>query len=859
MRVNRSSFWLVLGLTVGAAMDADTPSNYPAPIILDSNLEVVLFASDPEIVTPTGAATARNGDLFVIESHTHGPPEDYPGPDGDVIKRFRDTNGDGRADEIHVFAEGLQEAMGLAFSPTGELHVVTASDVFRLADLNGDEVSSPDEWDRLIHLETLSGNPHGDLLGVAVADDGSVYVSRGNVGGYPYKWISKTGEEIAGYGEGGDIIRINPDGSDLRVVSTGYWNPYAITFDRFGRLLAADNDPDSVGPNRVVHVIEGSDFGFRARYGPTGLHPFSGWNADLPGTLPIAAGTGEAPSGLLDLTQWGLGDAYEGAFAATVWGEYNLTLYHPQSAGVSFSAVGEEWIRGGEQFRPVALSPHLGGGFFITDWVLKDYPNHLRGAIWLVRPKQATRKPHWPHPLPADLGSASISRIKTSTDFAQLKRHAGSDDPFVRTAAVVALTASASAEEVVSLWRSSNENQRIVAWRVWQRQHALVTDHRVAEALADTSEEVKILGLIHIGDAVAREFHAKVEDLLVDPQTSPRLFRFIIATLQILQSDVDERYTREERGFKIPREIPPALIERVVLNRDLPAPIRALAVPQLAQPLSDDAAAEITAIARQETQPDLLREAMRSLASSSVQGRADILLHRARDSDLSSSLRGDAVSLLAQLGNARSQTFEQLLTSNSAPVRYEAARALRSRGAAAALPPHSDEQAMRTLLEEVDSPVSAESLPEWQALLAAGGDSAAGERVFYETTSMCITCHRVANRGGRIGPDLSNIGDTLSRDQLVRSIIAPSDHVSPEYQGWVIHRQDGTDVIGLQLHLRRDGILIDGLDGVTFKTPFPEIESYETMDKSLMPDGLEQILSAQDLRNLIAFLESLKG
>ena len=59
-----------------------------------------LVAAEPEIVTPIGLAFDRTGALLVIESHTHFPPEDYPGPSHDRIRRFEDTTGDGKFDRV---------------------------------------------------------------------------------------------------------------------------------------------------------------------------------------------------------------------------------------------------------------------------------------------------------------------------------------------------------------------------------------------------------------------------------------------------------------------------------------------------------------------------------------------------------------------------------------------------------------------------------------------------------------------------------------------------------------------------------------------------------------------------------------
>ena len=84
-----------------------------------------------------------------------------------------------------------------------------------------------------------------------------------------------------------------------------------------GHLLAVDNDPDSRPPCRLLDVVEQGDYGFKFRYGRSGLHPFIAWNGELPGTLPMMSSTGEAPSGLLDCDSAKLPSRFRGAVLVT--------------------------------------------------------------------------------------------------------------------------------------------------------------------------------------------------------------------------------------------------------------------------------------------------------------------------------------------------------------------------------------------------------------------------------------------------------------------------------------------------------------------------------------------------------------
>src|SRR5688572_11370898 len=96
------------------------------PEVKDSRWTISLFAAEPEIVTPVGVAVDAGGQIFVVESHTHFPKKDYPGPKHDVIKVFQPDG------TWKIHAEGFRFAMNLAFGPKGKLYLVHRNGVVTL-------------------------------------------------------------------------------------------------------------------------------------------------------------------------------------------------------------------------------------------------------------------------------------------------------------------------------------------------------------------------------------------------------------------------------------------------------------------------------------------------------------------------------------------------------------------------------------------------------------------------------------------------------------------------------------------------------------------------------------------------------
>ncbi len=375
-----------IGFLAVLALVAADPRPVVMPKAVDSRLTITLVAAEPDIVTPTGISIDDRGRVFVIESNTHFRPDNYVGPTSDRIRIFEDTNGDGKADKISTFYEGLKWTMGIQIAPDQSIYVATRYEVFRLRDTNND--GKADERTPIAKLETEGAYPHNGLSGFAVDIQGNLYFGLGENLGVAYKLVGSDGTTLPGGGEGGNIYRCRGDGTKLTRVATGFWNPFHMTFDAFGRLFAVDNDPDSRPPCRLLHIVENGDYGYRFRYGRKGVHPFIAWDGELPGTLPMVAGTGEAPSGVVAYESDGLPADFRGDLLATSWGDHRVDRFRLRERGASFRSAAEPIVTGGEDFRPVGIAVAPDGSVYISDWVDKSYPVHGGGRVWRISAKE---------------------------------------------------------------------------------------------------------------------------------------------------------------------------------------------------------------------------------------------------------------------------------------------------------------------------------------------------------------------------------------------------------------------------------------------------------------------------------------
>jgi quinoprotein glucose dehydrogenase len=139
-----------------------------------------------------------------------------------------------------------------------------------------------------------------------------------------------------------------------------------------------------------------------------------------------------------------------------------------------------------------------------------------------------------------------------------------------------------------------------------------------------------------------------------------------------------------------------------------------------------------------------------------------------------------------------------------------------------------------------------------------GGNAAEGRKIFFERPeASCMRCHKINGEGGEVGPDLSKVGAQKDRQYILESVLFPNKQIAPGFDSVMVTLKNGTLYAGV-LKQETDSELVinspeDGL--VTVKKA-----DLRARDKgsSGMPEGMDGILSKQDLRNLVEFLGSLK-
>jgi len=151
--------------------------------------------------------------------------------------------------------------------------------------------------------------------------------------------------------------------------------------------------------------------------------------------------------------------------------------------------------------------------------------------------------------------------------------------------------------------------------------------------------------------------------------------------------------------------------------------------------------------------------------------------------------------------------------------------------------------------------VALKKAPTMNELASIKPDATKGKTVYINT---CSVCHMVGGEGKDFGPKLTEIGSKYAKDGLLNSIVRPSEGISFGYEGWEIKMKDGSALSGIIASKTETDIDMKFPGGATQSFKANDVASMKEMKASLMPEGLYQNMSNEDVANLLEYLSLLK-
>jgi putative membrane-bound dehydrogenase-like protein len=306
----------------------------------------------------------------------------------ETIYKLADTDHDGVADKITVFAEGFNSpvsgiAAGVLYFD-GWVYVTAIPDVWRLKDTDGDGVADVKELVATGFGAHIAYAGH-DMHGLRLGPDGRIYWTVGDKGG---NVTSKEGRKFV-FPHQGAVLRCEPDGTRFEVYAHGIRNTQEIAFDDFGNVIGVDNDGDQPKEReRLMYLLEGSDSGWRNQHQYQATE--SRWMkenmwkpkgaADQPLFItPPIANYSDGPAGFLKEPGHALDGELRGHFLLDQFPKGKMDAFTLEADQDSFKQVNLSTISSGIMGIGMAWAPD--GRAYFADWV-GGYPLDGKGAVW---------------------------------------------------------------------------------------------------------------------------------------------------------------------------------------------------------------------------------------------------------------------------------------------------------------------------------------------------------------------------------------------------------------------------------------------------------------------------------------------
>jgi putative membrane-bound dehydrogenase-like protein len=470
---------------------------------------------------PRGSLRDHNGDGSIdwndLTHHT------------ERIYQLRDTDGDGTADKMTVFAEGFNtEVTGIAAGVMyhdGWVYATIAPDLWRFKDTNDDGVADIREVVAHgfgVHIAYAGHDMHGPIVG----PDGRIYWSIGDKG---LNVTSKEGRNFAFPNEGA-MMRVEPDGSHFEIYARGLRNVQEPAFSDFGDVIGVDNDADQPGEReRFVHIIEASDTGWRCNFqymrtdSPwirEGL-----WKPKFPGQaaylLPALLSYSDGPAGFKHDPGTALGERQRGIYLLNEFPSGKMKGFRVERDGATFKMVDARIVNDGVM--GIGSSWHPDGSLFMADWI-GGYPLDELGAVWRIDSKDTAISP-----LRAETHRVLKAGFAQRPD-AELVTQLGHRDQRVRQGAQLELAKRGRKDALLGVARDARAEllARVHAlWGYGQLLRRSAADApSIATLLRDADAEIRAQTAKILGDAAATGAKGQgtaLVALLGDPSPRTRL------------------------------------------------------------------------------------------------------------------------------------------------------------------------------------------------------------------------------------------------------------------------------------------------------------------------------------------------
>lgn len=139
------------------------------------------------------------------------------------------------------------------------------------------------------------------------------------------------------------------------------------------------------------------------------------------------------------------------------------------------------------------------------------------------------------------------------------------------------------------------------------------------------------------------------------------------------------------------------------------------------------------------------------------------------------------------------------------------------------------------------------------------GDPAEGEKLFFDLKSNagCGKCHTIKDKGGKVGPELTDVAGTRPIEFIIESVMDPSKEIASGFEPILVITTDSRYITGVKKNEDDKMIEIAQATGEWIKIPKGEISRVAPQKKSIMPGNFRELLTMKDFHDILAYLQSL--
>ncbi|OYX16631.1 MAG: heme-binding protein [Algoriphagus sp. 32-45-6] len=834
----------------------------------DSTELIMTNFAGPELVpSPSCLAVSPTGEVFVGVDMI-GSLGKTPGK-GRIVKLV-DQDQDGTMDGHSVFAQ-VDNPRGIL--PIGDqvfvLHTVfgpdslaQGMDLVVFEDKNQDGLADGPSKPLITNISSKKhlqdrGTDHS-TNGIRMGIDGWIYIAVGDFGFHDA--VDREGTKLTMLG--GGIVRVRPDGTGMEVYTHGTRNIYDVAIDPFMNIFTRGNTNDGGGWNiRFIHHIQSGEYGY-----PSLFKHFT--DEILPALVDLGGGSGTG-SYFMDDSRWPA--KYNQVPMMADWGKSQLYIHRVKRDGPSFTQADENFIKL-SQITDVDVD--ASGRMFLAAWDGAGYRGSPeKGYVVRIVPTG------WTYEAFIDLKSASIEelghQLKASNSVARL--HAQQEllkrDPAESAAVALQIakdqslplqarvaglftyaqiSCASGVPELIAL--SKEDKMREFALRALadrkECRSGVPVDAFIAAA-KDANPRVQgaaMVGLGRIGDSKAAE-------ILLETQ--------VPASLQIPEKGTEGPHANPNAAVILPHLAVKSLVKLKAVEATLEAledhPKLALwALKYMHDARSVDGLIQaygkaereikkeiLTTLARlyhQEapydgswwwgTRPDTHGPYYKGITWESSDKISNFLTQEMQ------AMGEENASFFAQLNDRHRLGIEALGTEEITQVAAENTVDLEA-------------------IKNKKGQVGASSIEDVVLAVASiKGDAVKGKALF--VSQGCLACHTVDKNQPMKGPFMGQIGSIMNRDQIVESILKPNASISQGFATVLIDTNDGKSFTGFVTAESADQLTIRDIGGNATQLKKSAVKSRKILETSMMPAGLANSLSFEELASLVTYLQQQK-